>query len=196
MSFTAEVKDELSRIESEEGCCQQAELAALVRIEGTLHITGPGASSGSRSRPRPHRWRARRSSCCTASTTSRPSSPCGARVLHKTNNYLITVPSQTSALPQALRELGILDDSMALTYGILPRVVRRDCCAIAYLRGAFLGGGFVADPHGDFHFELTAESEQLAEDLVGAHGALRDPPPRSRSVGACTRSISRVPSRS
>jgi len=34
------------------------------------------------------------------------------------------------------------------------------------LRGAFLGGGFVADPHGDFHFELTAESEQLAEDLV------------------------------
>ena len=44
--------------------------------------------------------------------------------------------------------------------------MKRDCCAIAYLRGAFLGGGFVADPHGDFHFELTAESEQLAEDLV------------------------------
>ena len=25
----------------------------------------------------------------------------------------------------------------------------------------------MADPHGDFHFELTAETEQLAEDLVG-----------------------------
>ena len=45
--------------------------------------------------------------------------------------------------------------------------MKRDCCAISYLRGAFLGGGFVADPHGDFHFELTAETEQLAEDLVG-----------------------------
>jgi DNA-binding protein WhiA len=44
--------------------------------------------------------------------------------------------------------------------------VKKECCAISYLRGAFLGGGFVADPHGDFHFELTAESEQLAEDLV------------------------------
>ena len=85
-------------------------------------------------------------------------------VLHKTNNYLITVPTQTE-LPAALRELGILgEDGLAL--GIDPRLVKRDCCAISYLRGAFLGGGFVADPHGDFHFELTAESEQLAEDLV------------------------------
>ena len=41
MSFTAEVKDELSRIEPKRACCLKAELAALVRIEGTLHITGP-----------------------------------------------------------------------------------------------------------------------------------------------------------
>jgi DNA-binding protein WhiA len=45
-------------------------------------------------------------------------------------------------------------------------LVKKDCCAIAYLRGVFLGGGFVADPHGDFHFELTAESEPIAHDLV------------------------------
>ena len=84
--------------------------------------------------------------------------------LHKTNNYLITIPTQ-SALPAALEEMGILCDG-SLALGIDPKLVRRDCCAIAYLRGAFLGGGFVADPHGDFHFELTAENEQLAEDLV------------------------------
>ena len=35
MSFTAEVKDELSRIEPKRACCLKAELAALVRIEGT-----------------------------------------------------------------------------------------------------------------------------------------------------------------
>ena len=60
MSFTAEVKDELSRIEPKRQCCLKAELAALVRIEGTLHITGP------------QRYRlevARSSSCCTASTS-------------------------------------------------------------------------------------------------------------------------------
>ena len=34
------------------------------------------------------------------------------------------------------------------------------------LRGAFLGSGFVSDPRGDFHFEITVESEDLAEGLV------------------------------
>jgi hypothetical protein len=86
-------------------------------------------------------------------------------VLHKTNNYLITVPSQPS-LTAALADLGVLDDAYGIAYGVPSRLTRRDCCAVSYLRGAFLGGGFVADPHGDFHFELTAESDQLAHDLV------------------------------
>ncbi len=86
-------------------------------------------------------------------------------VLHKTNNYLITVPNQPT-LATALTDLGILDESLGFTYEIPPSLVKRDCCAISYLRGAFLGGGFVADPHGDFHFELTAENEQIANALV------------------------------
>jgi DNA-binding protein WhiA len=164
MSFTAEVKDELSRVEPKKTCCQKAELAALVRIEGTLHIMGS------------ERFR------LEIATETAPVARKAIKllhglydlkteltvrrsVLHKTNNYLITVPSQPK-LAQALAELGILDDSMGLAYGVAPKVVRRDCCAIAFLRGAFLGGGFVADPHGDFHFELTAETEELADDLV------------------------------
>ena len=31
---------------------------------------------------------------------------------------------------------------------------------------AFLGSGFIANPRGDFHFEITVESESLAEGLV------------------------------
>lgn len=163
MSFTAEVKDELSRVEPKRDCCLRAELAAIVRIEGTLHLTGK------------ERFR------LEVATETAPVARKAIKllhglydlkteltvrrsVLHKTNNYLITVPSQPR-LAGALSELGILDGAMSLTYGILPRVVRRDCCAISYLRGAFLGGGFVADPHGDFHFELTAETEELAQDL-------------------------------
>jgi cell division protein WhiA len=163
VSFTAEVKDELSRIEPKRQCCLQAELAALVRIEGTLHITGPA------------RYR------LEVATETAPVARAVIKllhgvyglkteltvrrsVLHKTNNYLITVPTQ-SKLSAALGELGILGES-GFSLGIDAKLVKKDCCAIAYLRGAFLGGGFVADPHGDFHFELTAETEQLADDLV------------------------------
>ena len=164
MSFTAEVKEELSRVEPARGCCLKAELSALLRIEGTLHITGPG------------RFR------LEVATETAPVARKAIKllhgvyglkteltvrrsVLHKTNNYLITVPSQPK-LATALTDLGILDEALGFTYEIAPSLVKRDCCAISYLRGAFLGGGFVADPHGDFHFELTAENEQVANALV------------------------------
>ena len=44
--------------------------------------------------------------------------------------------------------------------------MEKDCCAGSYLRGAFLGGGYIADPRGDFHFELSTSSQALAEGLV------------------------------
>jgi DNA-binding protein WhiA len=164
MSFTAEVKDELSRVDAKRDCCAKAELSALVRVEGTLHVTGP------------ERFRleiATETSPVARKTIKLLHGVYGLKteltvrrsVLHKANNYLISVGTQSN-LTQVLNDLGILDDTLGLTYGVAPRLVRKDCCAVAFLRGAFLGGGFVADPHGDFHFELTAETEELADGLV------------------------------
>ncbi len=85
-------------------------------------------------------------------------------VLTKTNNYLIEIPRQ-ERLEQSLNEIGILDDALNITYRVLPRIAKRSCCAIGYLRGAFLSGGFVGDPRGEYHFEIDTGSEQLAADL-------------------------------
>lgn len=164
MSFTAEVKEELARIENERPCCALAELSALIRVEGTLHYTG---NERFRLEVATETAPVARKAIkllhgvydLTTELTVRRS------VLHKSNNYLITVISQ-QALAPALIGLGILDESHAPVYTVPAWLVKKDCCAIAYLRGTFLGGGFVADPHGDFHFELTAESEQVADDLV------------------------------
>lgn len=164
MSFTAEVKDELSRVEPKKPCCLHAELAALVRVEGTLHLAGK------------NRYRleiATETAPVARKTIKLLHTLFGLKteltvrrsVLHKTNNYLITVPSQPR-LTDALRELGVLAEDGGLRYGVDPELVAKDCCAVSYLRGAFLGGGFVADPHGDFHFELLAETAEMAEDLV------------------------------
>lgn len=164
MSFTAEVKEELARVLPKRACCPKAELAALIRVEGTLHIVGKG------------RFRlevATETAPVARKTIKLMHEIYGLKteltvrrsVLHKANNYLITVGSQPK-LGGALADLGILDDEHHLAYGVACKLVRKDCCAISYLRGAFLGGGFVADPHGDFHFELTAETPEMAEDLV------------------------------
>lgn len=169
MSFTAEVKDELSRCKPACPECDKAMLAAIVRIEGTLNISGSES----------YRLEIATETASVARTVIRlMHSVFGLKtelstrrsVLHKTYNYLITVPMQLR-FPAALEGLGIIDDkSLVLERGITSEFVERDCCAAAYLRGAFLGGGFISDPRGDFHFELTCESEALAKDLAGLMG--------------------------
>jgi len=163
VSFTAEVRDELSRVEPKRECCARAALSALIRFDGALTMSAGNT------------WRLElvTESAPVARTiiglahsvgglktelTSRRS------VLHKTYSYLITIPSQARLEP-TLRTIG-LSERAYLGGGVDEALVRRDCCAIAYLRGAFLGAGFVSDPRADAHFEITCQSERLACDLV------------------------------
>ena len=68
-------------------------------------------------------------------------------------------------MEDVLRQLGIIDGS-GFVAGIAPHLVNKRCDQAAYLRGIFMGAGFVANPKGDFHFEMTIETEQLARDIV------------------------------
>lgn len=163
MSFTAEVKDELARVPPVCSHCEKATLAALVRIEGTLFLSGQGAYRLEVSTDVPSVARLiikllHELYHLKTELTVRRS------VLHKTPNYLIEVPAQPT-LAEALRDMGVLSDE-GLELGIKPDLVEKQCCTAAYLRGAFLGSGFIANPRGDFHFEITVESEPLAEGLV------------------------------
>lgn len=174
MSFTAEVKEELARIDSPKECCLRAELSALVRVEGTLHYTGAGRMRleiATETAPVARKIVKLLHGVYGLKTeiTVRRS------VLHKSNNYLITVVTQPALAP-SLVDLGIIDADNTPLYTLPGWLVKKDCCAIAYLRGAFLGGGFVADPHGDFHFELTAEDESVAQDLAKLMGRFHIPP--------------------
>jgi len=166
VSFTSEVKDELSRIEPTCPRCDRAELSALIRIEGTLSISGEGP-----------RLELATETASVARTAIRllhsvyelaTNLTVRRSILHKTHNYLITVPPQVG-LTDALRDMGILGDEG----GIRPELVEDACCAGAYLRGAFLGGGYIADPRGAFHFELAGPSEELIAaclELMREHG--------------------------
>lgn len=163
MSFTADVKDELARVTPVCSHCEKATLAALVRIEGTLFFSGMGKYRLEIATDMPSVARVIIKLLhgiydLKTNLTVRRS------VLHKTPNYLIEVATQPK-LEEALRDLGVLSDE-GLELGIKPELVEKQCCAAAYLRGAFLGSGFIANPRGDFHFEITVESQALAEGLV------------------------------
>lgn len=163
MSFTAEVKEELTRVPPVCSHCDKAVLAALVRTEGTLMFGGTGRYRVELATDVPSVARLiikllHQIYQLKTELTVRRS------VLHKTPNYLIVLPMQPG-LDGALHDAGVLS-ATGLEMGIDPHLVEKQCCTAAYLRGAFLGSGFISNPRGDFHFEMTLESEDLARGIV------------------------------
>lgn len=168
MSFTAEVKDELSRVKGMCSRCDVAELSAIIRVCGALTFRGNGAyairittETGAVARTVVHLAHAVFD--LETRTTPRRSN------LHKTRNYLIEIPEQPK-LERALITMGILVPGHGIVPGIPTRTVIKPCCRAAYLRGIFMAGGFIANPRGDFHLEVAVTGETLAQDLVKIMG--------------------------
>ena len=165
MSFTAEVRDELARCAPECEYCDLATLAALVRVCGTLSFAGAGryrlqVATETGAVARTMIELAHRILKLRTEFTVRKSN------LHKVRNYLIVLPDQPD-LEKALVLLGVLDRKRALVGGVPRHIVGRPCCLKAYVRGALIAGGFVADPRGDFHLEIAVQGEELAHSLAG-----------------------------
>lgn len=164
MTFTSDVKEELAHVEPVCKHCNKATLSALMRIEGTLFVSGPGQ----------YRVEMVIDSASTARLAIKllheiynldTEIVVRRSVLHKTPNYLIEIPRQ-NGLSDALLDLGILLEGGGLNMGVSDKLVAKQCCAAAYLRGAFLGSGFISDPKNDFHFEMSVESEDLATGIA------------------------------
>lgn len=134
MSFTAEVKEELSRVEPTCSHCDAATLSALIRIEGSILFSGPGRFrlEISTDVPQVARFIIRALHGMYALKTDLTMR---RSVLHKTPNWLIDVPTQPH-LTEALYDLGIIGKE-GLKRGIDPKLVQKSCCASAYLRGVF-----------------------------------------------------------
>lgn len=173
MSFTAEVRDELARCEPECEYCDLSTLAALTRVSGTLSLAGSGryrltVATETGAVARTMIALTHRILKLKTEFTVRKS------VLHKVRNYLITLPDQPD-LDKALVLLGILDRRGGLVAGVPRHIVARPCCRLAYIRGALIAGGFVADPRGDFHLEIAVQGKEYAKGLcdlleqIGVH---------------------------
>lgn len=160
MSFSNQVKDELAHQWPGRRCCRVAELSAMIRMDGSLHLLGGDRyalhlSTDNAAVARIGLRFFGELYGLTGKVTVRRSK------LSKANNYLVYVDWQP-LLDQALNELGILDDSLNLRQDVPGRLIRQGCCAVSYLRGLFLGGGFISDPKGQYHLELLTDNYLLA----------------------------------
>lgn len=167
MSFAAEVKNELSRIETEKKCCQLAEIAGFLRVSGSIGLAGGGRFKIIVTSENPaviRHYKKLLHDYFDIETTLEVGE--GSSV-GKKRAYNITIDSQNRS-EQILRETGILlvrEGNNYISDGIYDGIVKSKCCKKAYLRGIFMGAGTMSDPEKSYHLEWVCSTEALARDL-------------------------------
>ncbi|RZS66220.1 hypothetical protein EV187_1940 [Agromyces ramosus] len=169
VALTADVKEELARVEVSKTSVRAAELAAVLRFAGGLHIiSGRIAIEAELDSP----TIARRVTRDLGELYGvRPDvsviSPSGIR---RSNQYLVRVLDGGETLA---RQTGLLDARRRPVRGLPNKLTTgsRDDVAAVW-RGAFLAHGSLTDPGRSAALEVTCPGNETAMALVGAAGRL------------------------
>jgi len=165
MAMTAAVKDELSRVEVAKPCCRRAEMTALLRFAGGLHIVSGRVVVEAELDTAAVARRLRRE---IADMYGYPSEirVLASGGLRKGSHYIVRVVRDGEALA---RQTGLLDVRGRPVRGLPPHVVAGDkCCSVAAWRGAFLAHGSLTEPGRSCALEITCPGPEAALALVGA----------------------------
>jgi len=165
MAMTARVKDELSRLEVTKPCCRKAEVSAVLRFAGGLHIIGGQIVVEAELDAAQAARRLRRfiAEVYGQRTEVLVLSPGGLR---RGSRYVVRVVHEGAALA---RQTGLIDGRGRPVRGLPPKVVSGSSCdAEAAWRGAFLAHGSLTEPGRSCSLEVTCPGPEAALALVGA----------------------------
>lgn len=149
MSFTAGLKEEILQKEHKKKCCEIAELAGVVAFSSSV-------KSGYLKITIENRTVARRIVKQLAKLTGIQAGievkPGGS--VRKNDSFIISIVEYKN-LMQFLDIENFLETHL-----------KKDCCRRAFVKGAFLGGGSVADPKKRYHLEFVSAYEDVANSFV------------------------------
>ena len=166
MSFSGEVKEELSRQFHKSRHCQIAEIAAILSFAGKLEEFQEGRRlsvyTENISLARKYFMLMKKTFHAEVGIADRQNV-----CLHKSRIFVISLKNQQEIrkVLQAVKwenEQGENIHTRALANGLL---VQRSCCRRAFIRGAFLSAGSMSDPEKSYHFEIVCSGEERARQL-------------------------------
>lgn len=165
MAMTSAVKDELTRLAVTKPCCRKAEVSALLRFAGGLHLASgkilievelDAAQSARRLRKDIAEVFGHESDLAVLSSSG----------LRKGSRYIVRVVKDGEALA---RQTGLIDGHGRPVRGLPPQVVSAAICdAEAAWRGAFIAHGSLTEPGRSSSLEITCPGPEAALALVGA----------------------------
>jgi len=152
ISFSRQVKEEIVFNEFDQ-CCKRALLIAILKINGNLSLTSQGMqlqlrTENAKIASKVHKLLKDLYQPNIEFLVSKKMK------LRKNNVYILRITKAKE----------ILEDLQLLTRTIPEEgILRKDCCARAYLAGAFLAGGSVNDPStSNYHLEVSCQNHDLA----------------------------------
>ncbi|HMM81884.1 MAG TPA: DNA-binding protein WhiA [Terrimesophilobacter sp.] len=168
MALTADVKEELVRVESNRTSIRAAELATILRFSGGLHLISGRVAVESELDTVEIAQRVRRDLVELYGVRSELS-VISASGVRRTSHYLVRVlDGETLA-----RQTGLLDARRRPVRGLPNRLTTGSPDELAAVwRGAFLSRGSLTDPGRSSALEVTCPGNESAMALVGAAGRL------------------------
>lgn len=168
MSFSSSTKNELSRLDIKNQCCALAELASIIRTSGTIQISSMNKISLKFSTENAAIARRIFTLVKGLYDTDLEVMVRRNKQLKKNNNYLIIINNKEMTR-RILEDVGFLTNSTdsyyTVDYKAPEELIKNRCCKRAYIRGAFLGGGFISNPEKAYHLEFVTNSEEHGKEL-------------------------------
>ncbi len=167
MSFSKEVKEELSKQISQARHCQIAELAAIISLCGRIIITERNRyilriSSENKTVARKYFTLIRKTFNIKAEIcVKRNSYP-------KKGKFYSVIIMEHDMVIKVLKATKLLDDDNEIGENLSivnNLVLQNGCCKRAFIRGAFMASGSMSDPEKTYHLEIVAPNEPKAKQL-------------------------------
>ena len=167
MSFSSNVKSELSHHFGSARHCNIAELAAVINMCGEISCINNKfcikIQTENVTVARKYFTLIKKTFNIDSEISVRKNSQ-----LKKNRVYTLTVISNDDKVEKVLYATGIMknnDGEKVIQNTIYPLVVSSVCCKRAYIRGAFLASGSITDPEKTYHLEFVTDNENYADSL-------------------------------
>ena len=166
MSFSGNVKEELSHHLGSARHCRIAETAAIISICGGVMIDSRGRYS-----LKIHTENLSVARKCftllTKTFNIRTDIAIRTNRMKGSVSYYIVVKEHDAALrilqaTKLIDQYGEVEEELSVVRNI---VIQETCCKRAFIRGAFLASGSMCDPEKSYHFEIVCATREKAEQI-------------------------------
>lgn len=167
MSFSREVKEELSKQCVSARHCKIAEIAAIISMCGGISINENNQyfikiSTENLTVARKYFILVKETFHANILISVKQN-----HYLKKNRSYVLIIKNPETSM-QILKATKLIDDAgdikenLSIVHNV---VVQNTCCKRAFIRGAFLAAGSISDPEKTYHFEMITPTEAKAKQL-------------------------------